>query len=119
MLVVNCANNHKQTGDNGLTEYEWRTSKTSKIKAETPNERKVSEEVKKNFKIYFPTRDTVVGCKGGIGVRWFLLMLCFRQVATFRKMLTRNLLSIGWWHHISAIEVVRIGDISEVCHAQL
>jgi hypothetical protein len=57
-------------GDDGMTEYEWRQSKTPKSKPqkESAAERKISEEIKKYFRIYFPTHETVANSKGGVGV---------------------------------------------------
>lgn len=54
-------------GDNGLTEYQWRTDKKSKSKVQSSAEKKVSDELKDGFQIYFPTRDTVSKSRGGIG----------------------------------------------------
>ena len=58
------------TGDSGLTEYGWRTNRpaSGKVVAEAVAERKLSDDLKKRFRIYFPTRETVARSKGGIGV---------------------------------------------------
>ncbi|KAH6684447.1 tyrosyl-DNA phosphodiesterase-domain-containing protein [Halenospora varia] len=55
-------------GDDGMTEYEWRTNKPSKAKGQVESavERKISDDVKKFFKIYFPTQETVARSRGGI-----------------------------------------------------
>ena len=53
-----------------MTEYEWRQSKPPKSKPqkESAAERKISEEIKQQFRIYFPTHETVAASRGGIGV---------------------------------------------------
>lgn len=58
-------------GDDGMTEYEWRTNKPSKAKGQVESavERKISDDLKKFFKIYFPTQETVARSRGGIQVR--------------------------------------------------
>ncbi|KAH8683045.1 tyrosyl-DNA phosphodiesterase-domain-containing protein [Tricladium varicosporioides] len=55
-------------GDDGMAEYEWRTNKPSKAKGqvESAAERKISDDIKKFFKIYFPTHETVARSRGGI-----------------------------------------------------
>lgn len=58
-------------GDDGLTEYTWRCSKKTKKTSDADKEAqefkdRVETDVSKDFHIYFPTRDTVVGSKGGI-----------------------------------------------------
>jgi hypothetical protein len=58
-------------GDDGTTELNWRLDKASSkngVKIVTEQEKKLSDEVKSSCCIYFPTRDTVVRSKGGIGV---------------------------------------------------
>ncbi len=55
-------------GDDGMTEYGWRTNKTARNKTVTERERKLSDALKHRWRIYFPTRDTVAASKGGIGV---------------------------------------------------
>ena len=57
-----------RTGDEGLTEYEWRTKKTARNKTVNSEERKLRDTLKENFRIYFPTRETVAQSKGGVGV---------------------------------------------------
>ena len=58
-------------GDDGLTEYDWRNSKKWKAKASGTDKKardsqdQVENDVKKGFRIYFPTRDTVVNSTGG------------------------------------------------------
>ncbi|KAG9239404.1 tyrosyl-DNA phosphodiesterase domain protein [Amylocarpus encephaloides] len=56
-------------GDDGMTEYGWRANKPRRGKptVESEVERRLSDDVKKHFRIYFPTRDTVANSKGGIG----------------------------------------------------
>jgi hypothetical protein len=53
-----------------MTEYGWRLSKPSKSKPQKQStaESKLSDELTRLFKIYFPTLDTVAKSKGGIGV---------------------------------------------------
>jgi hypothetical protein len=57
-------------GDDGMTEYNWRLAKPPKSKPQKDflAESKISEEVKKFFRIYFPTHETVAKSKGGLGV---------------------------------------------------
>jgi hypothetical protein len=62
------ADSIRPAGDDGLKEYEWRTSRPTKSKAETSVERKLSENLKSCFRIYFPSRETVAKSKGGLGV---------------------------------------------------
>lgn len=64
-------------GDDGMTEYDWRLNKPPKGKPriESVAERKLLDEITKNFRIYFPTRNTVANSKGGLGVSRFVLYL--------------------------------------------
>jgi len=62
-------------GDDGLTEYSQRYSQTSSTKAKrTDDDAKLGNEVtllgqmKDNFRIYFPTQETVLTSKGGPSV---------------------------------------------------
>ena len=60
-------------GDDGTIELNWRTAKSPKSilpKAQQRNdyEMLVAKEVERGFRIYFPSRDTVVHSKGGVGV---------------------------------------------------
>lgn len=60
-------------GDDGLTEYRQRYSQASKPKSkrnETRPEEEVVllEQIKENFRIYFPTKETVLNSKGGPSV---------------------------------------------------
>lgn len=62
-------------GDDGLTEYGQRYSQASKSKSklkrnETRPEEEVIllEQIKENFRIYFPTKETVLNSKGGPSV---------------------------------------------------
>lgn len=55
-------------GDDGQTEYQWRTNRTSKGRAVSVEEQKLSDSLEKGFRIYFPTGDTVKASKGGPGV---------------------------------------------------
>lgn len=62
-------------GDDGLTEYGQRYSPITKTKSQRTNkearpEAKVAllEEIKDNFRIYFPTKETVLASKGGLSV---------------------------------------------------
>lgn len=63
-----------ETGDSGQKEYAWRASKPSKSKL-TTEEEKISHQLKTDFRIYFPTRETVAQSKGGIGVRLLFFQL--------------------------------------------
>lgn len=60
------------TGDDGLTEFGWRTNKQGKGKGQTESaaERKVSDELAKRFRIYFATLETVEKTRGGKGVSY-------------------------------------------------
>jgi hypothetical protein len=68
-------------GDDGMTEYEWRLSKPPKGKPrkESIAERKISNEVMRFFRIYFPTHETVANSKGGIGVSLIYFFNCFLE----------------------------------------
>jgi len=61
-------------GDDGMTEYGWRTNKQGKGKgkgkAESAAERKFSDDLTRLFRIYFPTWETVEKSRGGIGVSY-------------------------------------------------
>lgn len=58
-------------GDDGLMEYDWRNPKKTKAKSSGIDKEakdfqdQVENDVNKDFRIYFPTRDTVVASKGG------------------------------------------------------
>ncbi|KAH7321545.1 tyrosyl-DNA phosphodiesterase [Rhexocercosporidium sp. MPI-PUGE-AT-0058] len=54
-------------GDDGLVEYGWRTSKSSRNKGMCETERKLSDTLSDRFRIYFPTAKTVAESNGGIG----------------------------------------------------
>ena len=61
-------------GDDGLTEYGWRTTrstKTGKGKKSTDEDASVKQElvkrIEQNFRLYFPSRDTVLASRGGVG----------------------------------------------------
>lgn len=51
-------------GDNGMKEYETRTTKGSKNKTPT----NVRPHLEDKFRIYFPSHDTVARSRGGINV---------------------------------------------------
>ena len=60
-------------GDNGLAEYERRTNPSTKGKSKVNTEKTgvsaqadVVKDVEKNFRIYFPTHDTVAMSRGGV-----------------------------------------------------
>lgn len=60
-------------GDDGMTEYEERINKPAKgakgkPQKESVADRKLSDDLTRLFRIYFPTHDTVAKSKGGIGV---------------------------------------------------
>ena len=58
-----------QQGDDGVTEYEWRNGKAGKRAGmESSAERKLSEHLRDNFRIYFPSWETVAESKGGLVV---------------------------------------------------
>lgn len=64
-------------GDDGLTEYEWRSSSTGTVK-KAPKIQAIKEKtqshINESFHIYFPTRDTVASSTGGTssgGTIWF------------------------------------------------
>ena len=59
-------------GDDGLQEYEWRTNASGKTKAGKKGSRpnpaaqvEVVKTLKESFRIFFPSRDTVVRSRGG------------------------------------------------------
>ncbi|TAQ85645.1 hypothetical protein B7494_g6030 [Chlorociboria aeruginascens] len=52
-------------GDNGIKEYTWRT-KRNKPGTESQLEKQLSDDLKSQIQIYFPTKDTVAASKGGI-----------------------------------------------------
>lgn len=67
-------------GDDGLTEYTWRTTRpsssrrkgTSPAVLQQPGEAELTDVVKDRFRIYFPTKETVIGSKGGSMVSYYL-----------------------------------------------
>lgn len=86
------------TGDDGLMEYEWRTSKqaTTKVKRAVgqPNttlKEQTIASINQGFRIYFPTHDTVVNSKGGAACGG---TICFQgkwfSAATFPRRLLRD-----------------------------
>jgi hypothetical protein len=58
----------KTTGDNGATEYGWRTEKPTKSKGKSVAEYKLLGKVNSNCRIYFPTKETVEASRGGVAV---------------------------------------------------
>ena len=82
------------TGDDGLMEYEWRTT-TKGSGAEGQRVVKLKEltvaSIERGFRIYFPTQDTVVNSKGGDACRG---TICFQakwySAATFPRTLLRD-----------------------------
>lgn len=86
------------TGDDGLMEYEWRTSKqttTNSSRAGGQQVTTVKEQtiasIDQGFRIYFPTHDTVVNSKGGAACGG---TICFQtkwySAATFPRRLLRD-----------------------------
>lgn len=55
-------------GDDGLIEYHWRVNKPRGKNKETEEESRLWGLISDCFRIYYPTRDTVVESKGGRGV---------------------------------------------------
>jgi hypothetical protein len=55
-----------------MTEYRWRTGKKG---AESATERKLSDELTRLFRIYFPTLDTVSNSKGGTDVSFSKILV--------------------------------------------
>lgn len=56
-------------GNDGMTEYEWRINKPkNKNHGESAAEHKLSDDLKKHFRFYFPSKETVANSKGGLGV---------------------------------------------------
>lgn len=52
-----------------MTEYEWRINKSkNKNHGESAVERNLSDDLKKHFRFYFPSQETVANSKGGLGV---------------------------------------------------
>ncbi len=69
-------------GDNGTTELNWRTNKPPQNKSsskQSETELLVSKGIEGDFRLYFPSRETVASSKGGLGAggticfqsRWF------------------------------------------------
>lgn len=60
-------------GDDGMTEFTWRTTRPSSQRrlgathghSQQPREEEISEMVRTKFRVYFPTKDTVIASKGG------------------------------------------------------
>ncbi|ESZ92279.1 hypothetical protein SBOR_7319 [Sclerotinia borealis F-4128] len=63
-------------GDNGYKEYKWRTEKPTRSKTETLLERQLSEEIGRRFRVYFPSKQTVIESKGGTDAAG---TVCFRS----------------------------------------
>ena len=70
-------------GDDGYTEYQRQNSATGKSRSKagtaisnkaTTNQKKLQDEVQENFRIYFPTHDTVKNSKAG-----FAGTICFQS----------------------------------------
>lgn len=102
-------------GDDGLTEYSQRYNPTNTTKAKRKNdEAKLEDEVTllgqmmDNFRIYFPTEETVLTSKGGpsvspsdITLRWAPLII------------------IEWRNDLPSIEVVQFCNFSSKLDARL
>lgn len=79
-------------GDDGLTEYEWRSSGTTNKAAHIQAiKEKTQKQVNESFHIYFPTRDTVASSTGGTSCGG---TICFQsrwyQSLTFPRGLLRD-----------------------------
>lgn len=59
-----------RTGDDGMTEFSWRMSKKgkSRMARDSNLEAKTEELIREHFRVYFPTRETVVASRGGPNV---------------------------------------------------
>lgn len=102
-------------GDDGLTEYSQRSNPTNTTKANRPKdeaklENKVTllTQMKDNFRIYFPTEETVLTSKGGptvspsdITLKWAFLMIA------------------EWRNDLPSIEVVQFCNFSSKLDARL
>jgi hypothetical protein len=64
VLVASHSNAKVEVGDDGLTEFNWRASKTPL----SGTELQTVKEIEKGFRIYFPSRETVIRSKGGVSV---------------------------------------------------
>ena len=57
-------------GDDGLKEFGWRTITTARRKhsqdQDQPERLQLIQEIENNFRLYFPSRDTVLNSKGGV-----------------------------------------------------
>jgi hypothetical protein len=62
-------------GDDGRTEFGWRSSKSS-TNAKSAAEEKLSDEVQSSCRIYFPTKETVARSRGGVGVSELPISRC-------------------------------------------
>lgn len=64
-------------GDDGMTEYNWRKQRSLQARRKGGNlnvsdtgSEEILERLRKNFRIYFPTEETVVDSKGGPNVSY-------------------------------------------------
>ncbi|KAI9049476.1 hypothetical protein LZ554_006507 [Drepanopeziza brunnea f. sp. 'monogermtubi'] len=82
-------------GDNGETEYKWRTEKPTKSKGRSAAEYKVLGNVNSNCRIYFPTKETVEASRGGIaGGGTICLQSKWFDSDTFPRKLMRDCKSV-------------------------
>ena len=88
-------------GDNGLKEYEWRSSRSKKSgKGNTSTNEELGREIEHNFRLYFPSRDTVLASRGGVGCggpicfspRWYNASSFPRQILRDCKSTRQGLL---------------------------
>ncbi|KUJ11780.1 phospholipase D/nuclease [Mollisia scopiformis] len=54
-------------GDDGLTEYQLRTGKSTRVKGQAETKRKPSDDILSRCRVYFPLEETVYRSKGGAG----------------------------------------------------
>ncbi|CZR59989.1 uncharacterized protein PAC_09884 [Phialocephala subalpina] len=70
-------------GDDGLTEYGWRTGKSTRAKGPGETKRKPSDDFLSRCRVYFPTEETVSRSKGGTQVNQPQVMKDHNSTAKF------------------------------------
>ncbi|KAJ5033514.1 uncharacterized protein L3040_008629 [Drepanopeziza brunnea f. sp. 'multigermtubi'] len=82
-------------GDDGATEYRWRTEKPTKSKGRSAAEHKLLGNVNSNCRIYFPTKETVEASRGGVtGGGTICLQSKWFDSDTFPRKLMRDCKSV-------------------------
>lgn len=62
-------------GDDGLTEYKWRVDKPRGKKQDNKEESQLADLLLDRFRIYYPTRETIIASKGSRGVSTRLVLI--------------------------------------------